>query len=263
MDNIKIAQYLLKMARDLVAISMTRKDFKEYSDEYSKAFGESPNPGLFDLFKNNKQLRTFQRQKKRDFPHLKEFVPLDKIRDLLDRKMMCIVSAGRNELELREPELITDAEIKKRYRELLEKLETMRLPYYEVYGLYFGDHEISYLVDLTDDGRYLNDPAKISANLKEIRNFCHNHCKQDSIIEGIGNVTVFQYVGHYNEQRKDKPENDPYNLADQDNAGRSTLLTRNPGRFTRRRGPDRDIRDVSQSFSKNYDFDRDIPGTKY
>lgn len=258
MNNIKIARKLVKIAKNLVAISMTNKNFKQYADEYERIFHERPNPNLFDLFKTKKQLLTFLKNKKRSFPHLKEFLNDGKLNELLSNKMMCVVSAGRNSEEIDNPGLITDSGVKKRYDELKTFLETLKLPYYEVYGLYFGSHEVSYLVDLTNDGKYLNNSGKVQQNLEKIRNFCLGQVKQDCIIEGIGNVTVFQYSGKYIEQDKNNPENDPYN-----NEGRSTIFTKSPKRLKKRDFEERGIKDVSHSFSKNYDFDNEVSGTKY
>ena len=99
-NNVKIAKELVGLARELVAITMTRKDFKEYSKHYNDAFGSSPEENLFDLFKNKKQLRSFLKNKKRQFPHLKEFLSQEKLKNLLSSKMMCVVSAGRNQNEI-------------------------------------------------------------------------------------------------------------------------------------------------------------------
>ena len=257
-NNVRIAKELVKMAKELVAITMTKKDFKEYSKHYNDAFGSSPEEKLFDLFKNRKQLRTFLKQKKRSFPHLKEFLSKDKLNVLLSKKMMCIVSAGRSEDELAHPEKITDKQVEERYENLRRFLETLRLPYYEVLGNYFGHQEISYIVDLTDDGKYLNDSAKVSEYLKKIRNFCHNQMKQDCIIEGIGKVTVFQYSDYYHLQDTVKPSNDPYS---EQGLGRSTVFTHSPSRY-RRQNPS-SVKDKTDSFSNNYDFDTKHPGTKY
>ena len=257
-NNIKIAKELVGLARELVAITMTRKDFKEYSKHYNDAFGSSPEEKLFDLFKNKKQLRSFLKNKKRQFPHLKEFLSQEKLKNLLSSKMMCVVSAGRNQNEIDDPNLITDKQVKERYGELRRFLESLRLPYYEVLGNYFGNQEISYIVDLTDDGKNLNNSAKVSNNLEKIRDFCHNQMKQDCIIEGVGKVTVFQYSGHYLLQDATKPSNDPYT---EQEFGRSTVFTHSPSRY-RRHNPST-IKDKTDSFSNNYDWDTEHPGTKY
>lgn len=257
-NNLKTAKQLIKIAKELVAISMTRKDFNEYSQQYNDAFGGSPEEKLFDIFKNKKQLLTFLKQKKRTFPHLKEFLSKEKLSQLLSSKMMCIVSAGRNQKEIDNPELLTDQQLKERYDELKSFLETLRLPYYEVLGNYFGNQEISYIVDLTNDGKYFDNNGKISENLKKIRSFCHNQMKQDCIIEGIGKQTVFQYSSNYISQDSAKPSNDPYTEKE---LGRSTVFTNSPSRY-RRRNPS-SVKDKTDSFSNNYDWDNPTSGTRY
>ncbi len=257
-NNVRIAKELVKMAKELVAISMTRKDFREYSKQYEDAFDDVPAEKLFDIFKNRKQLRTFLRQKKRDFPHLQEFLSRDRLRQLLSHQMMCVVSAGRNQQEIDNPALITDEQVKERYNVLRHFLETLNLPYYEVLGNYGNSQEISYIVDLTKDGKYLNDSGKVSSNLKKIRDFCHGAMKQDCIIEGIGKMTVFQYPGYYLQQEQDKPSNNPYTEKD---FGRSTVFTNRPSRY-RKNNPS-SVGDKTESFSNNYDWDTSHPGTKY
>ena len=259
-SGIRVARQLVRLAKELVAISMTRNDFKEYSKQYGESFGgETLNEKLFDIFKNRKQLRRFKKQKRRTYPNLKEFLPADKLKSLLDSKMMCIVSAGRNGREIDDPGLITDRQVEQRYERLRRFLESLELPYYEVLGSYFGNQEKSYIVDLTNDGEYLNDSAAVSSNLQKIRAFCNNDSKQDCIIEGIGHATVFQFSDSYVPQDEDNPVNDPYTKPE---SGRSTVFTQSPARY-RRHNPS-SVKDKTDSFSYNYgDFDNPVPGTRY
>ena len=172
--------------------------------------------------------------------------------------MMCIVSAGRNSDEIENPSLISDKQVEERYDELKQFIETLRLPYYEVFGNYFGNQEISYIIDLTNDGKYFDNTGEIKRNLEKVREFCHNEMKQDCIIEGIGKETVFQYSGNYIPQKKEKPSNDPY---EEKEFGRSTVFTHSPSRY-KRHNPS-SIKDKTESFSNNYDWDNSVPGNKY
>ena len=171
---------------------------------------------------------------------------------------MCVVSAGRNQDEIDHPELLSDKQLKERYNELKRFLETLRLPYYEVLGNYFGSQELSYIVDLTDDGRYLNDSGKVKGNLQKIRSFCHNEMKQDAVIEGIGKETVFQYNGNYVAQDSNKPSNDPYK---EQELGRSTVFTKRPSKY--RKDNPTSVKEKTDSFSNNYDWDNPVQGIRH
>lgn len=256
--NIRIAKELIGLAKNLVAISMTEKDWKQYSNDYQEAFGTPPNKELYDVFQNSGRLKQSLKQKRRNYSNLREFLSKKKLIELLNKKMFCIVSAGRNSAELENPSLLNKMQLKSRYNSLKRFLETLDLPYYEIVGNYGGSQEISYLVDLTNDGEFLNNSAQVHTNLSKIRNFCSGEMKQDCIIEGIGNATVFQYSGHYIEQDQSNPTSDPYDKSPE--SGRSTVFTESPSNY-RRRNPS--VKDKTHSFSNNYDWENERPGTKY
>lgn len=242
MKNIKLAKELIKLAQELIAVPTdTYQNFQEYSKDYYDKYKEYPDKKLWDLFETQEEVDAFLQNKSKEFPHLKQIISEETIKRLLQEDWFIIVSAGRNEDQIQNNN-ITDQEIENRYNELKKFLESLNLPYYEVIGQYFHSSELSYIVDLSNNGA--NDESTIKSNLRKIRSFCGNELKQDAVIEGLGKQRVYMYSKNKNlSYRKKTKELNPVN-----DIGRSTVFT------------EKGDRKKNKSWADDFDFDEENQG---
>lgn len=223
-NNIRVARQLIKIAKEIISDQRmayptdTYDGFSQYSKDCQEKYNEQPDAKLWDLFETQEEVDAFLQNKAKDFPHLKQIISEESIKKLLDEQWFVIVSAGRNNEEIKEHS-ITDQEIKERYNKLRQFLQILNLPYYQVIGQYGHSSELSYIVDLSNNGT--NDETTIKSNLRKIRTFCGNELKQDAIIEGLGKQRVYMYTqnGDFSYSQKTRQLN-PVN-----DIGRSQVFT--------------------------------------
>ena len=84
-------------------------------------------------------------------------------------------------------------EIKSRDDILKKKLESMGWPYYELLGIYGGIPELSYMVDLTNNGK--NSKQKIDVLCDSLISFVGRKLIQDAVIGRYGKQESYVYCG--------------------------------------------------------------------
>lgn len=197
------------MAKQLIKAmpTGTYDEFKKLSgDNTPKYIKDVSDDFPWDLFKTKEEVDNFIKQKSERHPRLSETISPETLKKLLNEGWFCIVSAGVNpdeddecktqatnkdgNLDRKTYKELKHAIVDKRYEDLCDFLDGLKVPYYEIIGQYSGVAEKSYIVDLTDIGTNNKEEAK---NLfRKIRSFC-NQIKQESVIEGIGNQQVLVF----------------------------------------------------------------------
>ena len=237
-NNVKIAKQLIKLAKELIAVPTdTYENFENFSQDYLNRYHKKDDSEadrqlkkqylkkMFDLFETEEEVDEFLKNKSKTFPNLREIISDQTIDRLLNDDWFVIISAGRNEKEIElydnaneEEKEEMDKLLDERYKKLREFLQKFNVPYYQVIGQYGTSAELSYIVDLSNNGK--NDENVIKSFLREIRAFCKN-IKQDAIIEGLGRKSVWVFTNDQSTSYLNKTQS----LNPEDSFGRSIVFT--------------------------------------